>query len=205
MLAFLKLMGWCACILYASVPWFWLLIHPRVDYWRSRKRSPYFVLLPVWIAMWIILALVTFHWRNAALYDAQWTWMPGAILIAMGISVYVVSGKHFSATQISGIAELLPTQHEQRLVTTGIRQRVRHPIYLAHFCEMLGWSLGTGLVVCFALTVFAVISGVVMIRLEEKELEKRFGDQYLVYRQHVPAVFPWFASYNREVQSSAND
>ena len=155
--------------------------------------------------MWIVLALLTFHWRDVALYDSRWAWLPAAILITTGIGIYVVSGKHFSAIQISGIAELLPAQHEQRLVTSGIRQRVRHPIYLAHFCEMLGWSIGTGLTVCFALTFFTVISGTVMIWLEEKELEKRFGAQYLVYRQQVPAVFPWFTSYNREVQSNAND
>ena len=202
MLAFFRVLGWWACILYASVPWFWLLIHPRVDYWRARKRSPYFVLLPVWIAMWIVLALLTARWREVVLYDAAWTWIPAVILIATGLTVYIVSSKHFSATQVSGMSELLPSR-EQRLVTSGIRQRVRHPIYLGHFCEMLGWSIGTGLAVCYALTAFAVICGIVMIRLEENELEKRFGAAYITYRQHVPALIPSLASYNPEVQ--AND
>jgi protein-S-isoprenylcysteine O-methyltransferase Ste14 len=205
MLAFLAVLGWCACVLYASVPWFWLLIHARVDYWRSRKPSPYLLLLPLWIATWIILALLTFGWRQLELYDSVWTWVPAAILIATGVGIYIISGKHFSAIQVSGMSELLLTLGEQRLVTSGIRTRVRHPIYLAHFCEMLGWSIGTGLAACYALTAFAVISGAVMIRSEEKELEERFGADYIVYRQHVPAVFPSFRSYNAEVQSTAND
>jgi protein-S-isoprenylcysteine O-methyltransferase Ste14 len=30
----------------------------------------------------------------------------------------------------------------------------------------------------------------IMIRLEDKELEQRFGEEYRRYRNHVPALFP---------------
>ena len=79
---------------------------------------------------------------------------------------------------------------EQRLVTTGIRGRVRHPVYLAHLCEMLAWSMGTGLVVCYGLTAFAVLTGAVMIGMEDQELEMRFGEEYRRYRARVPAIVP---------------
>jgi protein-S-isoprenylcysteine O-methyltransferase Ste14 len=75
-------------------------------------------------------------------------------------------------------------------VTSGIRARVRHPVYLAHLCEMLAWSVGTGLAVCYALTLFAMITGAVMIRAEDAELERRFGQEYREYRARVPAVLP---------------
>ena len=55
---------------------------------------------------------------------------------------------------------------------------------------MLAWSLGTGLVVCYGLTAFALVTGVVMIRLEDRELEQRFGEEYREYRRTVPAVVP---------------
>ena len=63
-------------------------------------------------------------------------------------------------------------------------------MYLGHLCEMLGWSVGTGLAVCWALTGFAVITGAVMIWMEDAELEKRFGEEYEEYRKRVPAVLP---------------
>src|SRR5438034_863499 len=70
------------------------------------------------------------------------------------------------------------------------RARVRHPVYLGHLCEMLAWSVGTGLVVCWLLTGFAMVTGAVMIQMEDAELEKRFGEAYAAYRERVPAVLP---------------
>jgi protein-S-isoprenylcysteine O-methyltransferase Ste14 len=35
-----------------------------------------------------------------------------------------------------------------------------------------------------------MVTGAVMIRLEDKELEQRFGDEYREYRRKVPALVP---------------
>ena len=42
--------------------------------------------------------------------------------------------------------------------------------------------MGTGLIALYALAAFAVITGAVMIRMEDRELEARFGDAYREYR-----------------------
>jgi protein-S-isoprenylcysteine O-methyltransferase Ste14 len=188
----LNLLGWLACVVYATVPSFWLLIHPRAEYWRSRPRSPYRVLLPLWMGMWIILALITEPWRHVALYHTWYTWLPAILFFAAGITIYKFAGTHFTVAQLSGLPELIPNHREQRLVTVGIHAHVRHPVYLAHLCEMLAWSIGTGLAVCYGLTAFAMVTGAVMIRMEDKELGKRFGREYSDYRSSVPAVIPRF-------------
>jgi len=144
----------------------------------------------MWIGMWVLGGLVTFPWRHILLYRAGWGWVPAAVVFAIGLWVYKRSGVEFSARQLGGLPEVLDNLSEQRLATSGIRNRVRHPIYLGHLCEMLAWSMGTGLLVCYGLTVFAVLSGAVMIRMEDKELERRFGEEYREYRMTVPAVFP---------------
>ncbi len=148
------------------------------------------VLLPMWVAMWIVIAWVTRPWRNVLLYRADWTWGPAVLLFVGGLYVYLQSGKNFSARQLGGFPEVHGDNREQRLVTGGIRSRVRHPVYLAHLCEMLAWSVGSGLAVCWGLTAFAVVTGAVMIRMEDAELQKRFGDSYRAYRTSVPAVLP---------------
>jgi protein-S-isoprenylcysteine O-methyltransferase Ste14 len=189
MLAALRDLGWIVCVIYATIPLYWLLIHPRTAFWHSQK-SPFRILLPFWIAMWGVFTLITMNWRAVLLYSALWTWLPAGALFSLGISLYAQAGGRFKAAQLSGLPELVSSHEDQRLVTTGIRARVRHPIYLAHLCEMLAWSLGTGLAVCYGLTVFAMLSGALMIRLEERELERRFGEPYRAYRKAVPAIFP---------------
>src|ERR1039458_1447048 len=186
----LQLVGWLACVVYSTIPAFWFMIHPFAERWRTRRRSPYLVLLPAWIAMWTIMALVTRPWRYVSLYSVGWPWVPAAFLFAAGFYLYAKAGKSFSAKQLGGLPEVHGGNHDQRLVTDGIRARVRHPVYLAHLCEMLAWSVGTGLAVCWALTAFALITGALMIRMEDMELEKRFGESYRAYRGSVPAVFP---------------
>jgi protein-S-isoprenylcysteine O-methyltransferase Ste14 len=148
------------------------------------------VLVPVWVAMWLVVGFATSPWRMVVLYLSVWTWIPTLVLFAAGAWLYRQSGKHFSSKQLGGYPEVLPDHREQRLVTSGIRERVRHPVYLAHLCEMLAWSLGTGLAVCYGLTALAVATGAVMIRMEDAELEQRFGEEYRDYRQRVPAVIP---------------
>jgi len=183
-------LGWLACVVYSTIPSFWFMVHPLAERWRSRQGSPFRVLVPAWVGMWIGMGCLTGPWRHVRLYSSPWSWLPAVALFAVGIFLYSQSGAHFSWRQLGGLPEVLPNQREQRLVTTGIRSRVRHPVYLGHLCEMLAWSIGTGLVVCWSLTVFAVITGAVMIRMEEAELEKRFGEAYAEYRRSVGAVLP---------------
>jgi protein-S-isoprenylcysteine O-methyltransferase Ste14 len=186
----LHTIGWIVCVIYATIPSFWLLIHPNADYWRSRPGSPYRILLPAWIAMWLLLAAITAYWRDLTVFHRWWCWIPAVALFGAGLALYKLSGIGFTPAQLGGLPEVLRDHRRQRLVTTGIRARVRHPVYLGHLCEMLAWSIGTGLAVCWVLTVLAIVTGAVMIRMEDKELENRFGQEYRQYRSTVPAVLP---------------
>jgi len=140
--------------------------------------------------MWAGLGALTGPWRRVALYATPLSWIPAALLFAAGIFIYSRAGAHFSWSQLGGLPEVHGRNRDQRLATAGIRSRVRHPVYLGHLCEMLAWSIGTGLVVCWLLTLFAIITGAVMIRLEDAELARRFGAEYEAYRTRVPAVVP---------------
>jgi protein-S-isoprenylcysteine O-methyltransferase Ste14 len=182
--------AWIACVIYSTIPAFWLLIHPRAEYWRSCLRSPYKMLLPLWIGMWATVAAISAPWRSLALYEVRWTWIPAALLFSAGIILYQLSRRHFTLSQFAGLPEIRPNHSQQRLATAGIRARVRHPVYLGHLCEMLAWSMGTGLTACWGLTIVATLTGALMIEIEDKELEKRFQDEFRKYRATVPALLP---------------
>jgi protein-S-isoprenylcysteine O-methyltransferase Ste14 len=189
-MALLRTLGWLACVVYSTIPLFWLMVHPQAHVWRRREGSPFRVLVPAWIVMWVGMAALTGPWRRVVLYSTPWNGAGAALLFAIGVFIYSRSGAHFSWAQLGGLPEVRPGHRDDRLVTTGIRARVRHPVYLAHLCEMLAWSVGTGLVVCWLLTGLAIATGVVMIRMEDAELEKRFGEDFVVYRSRVHAVLP---------------
>jgi protein-S-isoprenylcysteine O-methyltransferase Ste14 len=149
--------------------------------------------------MWVIGVLATMRWRSVALYRAWWMWVAAVALFLLGFWLYRKAGVQFSKEQLYGLPELKSGAAEQRLVTTGIRARVRHPVYLAHLCEMLAWSVGTGLAVCYGLTALAVVTGALMIRAEDAELERRFGEEYRAYRERVAGVIPrvWRSGLSR--------
>lgn len=189
MIDLFRALGWIFCVVYSTIPAFWLLIHPRAESWRA-KRSPYRILLPLWIVMWAVVAASSAPWRGVLIYENSWAWIPAVPLFCVGLLLYKVSHQTFTLAQLGGLPEILHHQKQQQLVTTGVRARVRHPVYLGHLCEMLAWSLGTGLAVCWALTALAIVMGAVMIRTEDSELEQRFGEQYRQYRSSVPALLP---------------
>jgi protein-S-isoprenylcysteine O-methyltransferase Ste14 len=186
----IRTLGWLACVVYSTIPLFWLMIHPQAHRWRACQASPFRTLIPIWFLMWVGMAALTSPWRNATFYSTPWTWVPAVLLFATGIFIYSTAGAPFSWAQLSGLPEVRAGHRDDRLVITGIRSRVRHPVYLGHLCEMLAWSVGTGLAVCWLLTALSIATGAVMIRMEDAELEKRFGAEYVAYRQSVRAVLP---------------
>jgi protein-S-isoprenylcysteine O-methyltransferase Ste14 len=186
----LDLVALLACSVYGTIPLFWFVVHPFVERWRTRGRRAYAFIVPVWGGFIAIAFLLMWPFRATHFHTNWFAWAPAAIFFLVGFSIYRAAFHRFDRAQVSGLAELEPHRHRQQLVTSGIRARVRHPIYLGHLCEIAGWCIGTGLVALYALAAFAVITGAVMIRMEDRELEARFGEAYRSYRRRVPAVIP---------------
>ena len=181
-----------ACSVYGTIPLFWFVVHPFIDRWRKRGRRAFILILPIWVVFIAAAFAIVWHYRFAHFYENWWAWLPAAFLFWTGLSIYRQAFRGFHRSQVSGLDELEPDRHRQELVTTGIRARVRHPIYLGHLCEVLGWCVGTGLMPLYALMVFAIVAGMLMIRIEDRELEQRFREAYRMYRKSVPAVLPRF-------------
>ena len=153
-------------------------------------RAPlarHLIIIPAWFGMMAVVYLMTWPWRTAVLQRARCL-AGGGVLFAAAIYIYHRSRLHFSRIQVMGRSQLALGQ-ERRLVTGGIRQKIRHPIYLAHLCMLLAWTVGSGEVVLYGLTVFALLTSWPMVRQEEVDLERHFGDEYRNYKRAVPAAF----------------
>ena len=185
----LLLVPWAIGIMYSSIPLFWFPIHPLARRWQSLRRSPYRLLLPFWAVSIGVLAAATWPWHFARLYSSVWMWLPALFFIALALSIYRRIGPEFGRHNITGETELRPREHEQVLVVTGLHTRMRHPIYFAHLCMFTGWTLGSGLLVnVVLLAVSLLVTFPLMIWLEERELQSRFGQAFLEYKARVPLI-----------------
>ena len=82
-----------------------------------------------------------------------------------------------------------PAQHniekQQHLVISGPYRFSRNPIYLGMLLILTGFEIALkSSLVIIVLPVFLIID--MVIKKEEKLLEKHFGRQYLVYKRQVP-------------------
>ncbi len=184
--------GWIVCSTYSTIPAFWLMVHPFIAYWRSQRSNPYKVLAPAWILMWVLAAVASAPWRLTLLYDAPYARLLAIPFWRATAYIYFGGQRHFSLNKIIGRHELEPERHDQHLVISGLHRRMRHPLYAGHLCTMLGWCFLTATVATFALTGFAIITGIFLVRTEDAELERRFGSEFREYKSVTPAILPRF-------------
>lgn len=181
--------AWLICGVYATIPAYWLAVHPVAHRWRKAKRK-FSLLAPWWMLLWVVAWLTSAPWRYDAIYVNPWLWILSVAFWCVSAYMYASGGRGLSLSRVIGKVELEPDRHEHRLVTTGVHARVRHPLYFGHLCTMLGWSIGAGTVACWALTGFYLATAAIMIPMEERELRARFGREYDDYAQRVPAFLP---------------
>ena len=183
--------AWVVGSIYATIPIFWLAIHPFTGFWNRRLRSPFRLLLPFWAVVIAVALFATYPLFPQQLYHSWIALIPAAGLAALSIGVYRSISKDFRREQVIGQAELEPGKHEQKLISSGLHGRIRHPFYLAHLLMLLAWTVGSGLTSLYLMTAVAIVSGTFMIWLEDRELEQRFGERYREYRHRVPALLPF--------------
>jgi protein-S-isoprenylcysteine O-methyltransferase Ste14 len=181
--------AWIVCGIYATIPAYWMMVHPFAERWRG-ARYKLKVLAPLWLVMWPIAWGASYPWRNHLLYHNAGTWVAAPLLWAVSIFMYVNAGRELSFMRLIGRHELEPEREPGILINFGVHSLVRHPMYLGHLCTMLGFTLGAGTVACFGLLAFALVTGAIMIRFEEHELHARFGPAWEEYCEHTPAIFP---------------
>ena len=181
---------WMLSVVDGTIPSFWLFVHPFHDWWRARSSVALKLLGTLWLLLWAAAGALTWPLAFLTLYRAWWTWPLGALFWALGLRVYSRAKRDFSHDQLFGVSELRPNRGEQRLVTGGIRSRLRHPVYAGHLCLLTANCIAAGSVANFVLLAWFLLTLPFMLHFEERELEKRFGEPYRAYKARVPAIIP---------------
>jgi protein-S-isoprenylcysteine O-methyltransferase Ste14 len=180
-----------------------LLTYPMLSFWRNwlRRRGKwawYFVEVGgIWIGTTVVLVLLSPLWLGWGWTNTLALQIPGALLLAISVSVGVWSCWRMGWARLLFVGALFPPDSgaeensvPQRLVVEGPYRYVRNPLYDTDFSLILGAALLTdnwGLVV---LAVLYLAQLALQLPLEERELRQRFGDSYRRYCRLVPRFVP---------------
>lgn len=185
-----------AVVLWATVPpafLYWYLIHPFAHYWRT--VGPTRTYLVVGAACVLAMGMLL-RWNGPVAPTDLGENFPlfygGLILWIATIFLERRVRKQLDFRTLAGVPELRarPPEGEPQLLDDGIYARLRHPRYLSTLLGVVAWSMMANYGVGYALAVLVIPAMWGLIRLEERELEERFGEAYREYRKRVPALIP---------------
>lgn len=110
-------------------------------------------------------------------------------ILAIGLCLVLWSILHF--IKVKGTP--VPFNPPPKLVTTGPYAYVRNPMLAGVFILFFGLGiLFRSISLVFIFTPLFVLLNVLELRaVEEPELEKRLGEEYLEYKKRVPMFIPW--------------
>ncbi len=78
------------------------------------------------------------------------------------------------------------------LETQGLYRHLRHPSYLGLLLIIAGLALAMNSLISFTIVVVPVFSGLIYrIYVEEKLLEREFGEKYLTYKAERKKIIPF--------------
>jgi protein-S-isoprenylcysteine O-methyltransferase Ste14 len=148
---------------------------------------PFLVVVGVPYALLDTLAAGDTRWGDASL----WAWLPrsaGALLFVAGLALF---GWCVSLFARVGRGTLAPWDPAHHLVAVGPYRHVRNPMIGGVALMLLAQALLWG---SAALAIwaggFVLINHVYFVLWEEPGLERRFGENYRVYKANVPRWIP---------------
>ncbi|MBI4038732.1 isoprenylcysteine carboxylmethyltransferase family protein [Candidatus Daviesbacteria bacterium] len=79
---------------------------------------------------------------------------------------------------------------QNKLATDSVYKYIRHPQYLAFILIILGFLVQWPTLITLIMAPILIFRYIKLARTEEKEMLKKFGSAYQVYKNEVPGFFP---------------
>jgi protein-S-isoprenylcysteine O-methyltransferase Ste14 len=141
------------------------------------------------IILMVLLFLRIDRWLGLPAFPVRpWNLALSLPLIALG---FVFAGWS-NAKFLMAKGTPVPLNPPPKVVTTGPYAYVRNPMLTGVFLLLFGYGIwARSIAVAFLFTPLFVLLNVLEIRaVEEPELAKRLGEEYLEYRKRTPMFFP---------------
>lgn len=141
------------------------------------------------ITLFVIAALLTDTWlKLPSISFPPWTTILAVILLAVGIILYTWTGVNFFRARGTPV----PVNPPQELIVSGLYAHSRNPMLTSIYLIFFGAGIATGSLsfTVFYTPLFIMINTIYIKKVEERELELKFGRSYLDYKKRVPMYFP---------------
>lgn len=136
---------------------------------------------PVWLALFIALGWMQSRWLPVGVAGLQWRGI-GAVMVGFGLLLTLVAAIQFLRHRTS----IIPGHTPDALITGGIYQLSRNPIYLADVLILSGACLWMGALLGLVLApVFILLIQRRFILPEEQRLRAAFGTDFDRYSAEV--------------------
>ncbi len=127
----------------------------------------------------------------------------GIVLAVWGIMIIRLSFRDYSLREFTGFDYLEPKMmnEKEKLITSGILAKIRHPLYSATFLIAAGIFFIIPSVPVMISVICVVVYTFIGVRLEEHKLILQFGQSYLDYKKQVPMLIPRLFLFNPDKKS----
>jgi len=121
--------------------------------------------------------------------------------LPMGV-IFVIIGflmKRFSGGYGADVDDYLYMIYpgKSKLITGGMYQYIRNPQYLSRGIIAVGFGFIANNISAILVGLIHFLSYCAIIPAEDKELQRRFGDDFKEYCEKVPAVFPRYGNWKK--------
>lgn len=179
-----------ALVVYPPVVLFWFVVHPLTGFWRQRGPA---VTYTVTLSFMAVIAAFLYQFRELILvreYGTNWILVAGAAAFMIaGNAIELKCRRQLTVSTLVGIPQL--KGEPGKLLTEGIYSKIRHPRYVGAFLGVVSLALFVNYLAIYLLAAFLAPGLYIVTILEEKELETRFGHEFIEYRKKTPRFVPW--------------
>ena len=152
------------------------------------------LLLPVTMTMLVPAAILSESFAPPWPPANPFAFVAGAAMILIGLAFAATTIWQFGTV---GRGTLAPWDPPRHFVVSGLYRRVRNPMISGVVSILFGEALvfGSSELLAWAAT-FLLINALYIPLVEEPLLERKFGDEYRQYKQHVPRWLPRWTAWN---------
>ena len=140
----------------------------------------------LWVAA-IVISVLDLVILQHGRYNLTPVGIAGAAFLLGGLGLYEIAHRALGEL-FSEVVRITP---EHKLVTSGPYRLIRHPIYLGEIFFGLSIPMILGSLYGFIIMLIPIPMLIYRIRIEEKMLVSRFGQEYLDYASKTKKLIPY--------------